>query len=222
MISFTDTLWPLVADSLFPQILAHPFLAGLVDGTLPEEKFRYYVQQDALYLHDFGRALALLAARSNAAQSLLLFCDHAKNTVLVEQALHAGFLDYWKSAGVDHAPPVAQPGTVFYTSWILRIVYDRPYWEGLGACLPCYWIYREVGRMLCRQTSPHPLYQKWISTYGGAEFHQIVDAMLEQVNCTCRDLPDFQRQAVAQHFLIGCRLEYHFWDMAWKMAQWPE
>ena len=45
----------------------------------------------------------------------------------------------------------------------------------MAAVLPCYWIYREVGRELLRRGSPEPLYQRWIDTYGGDEFDRVVE-----------------------------------------------
>ncbi len=44
---FTGELWRSIED-IYAQILAHPFLTGLTDGTLPECSFRFYVLQDAL------------------------------------------------------------------------------------------------------------------------------------------------------------------------------
>ncbi|MDP8972351.1 MAG: hypothetical protein M3N45_04060 [Actinomycetota bacterium] len=39
----------------------------------------------------------------------------------------------------------------------------------LGAVLPCYWIYWEVGQTLLEHGSPNPYYRKWIDTCGGEE-----------------------------------------------------
>jgi thiaminase/transcriptional activator TenA len=43
---------------------AHPFVRGIGAGTLDEERFRFYVRQDYLFLIDYGRLLALGAARA--------------------------------------------------------------------------------------------------------------------------------------------------------------
>ena len=51
--------------------------------------------------------------------------------------------------------------------------------EALGAVLPCYWIYWEVGKALVERGSPDPLYPRWIDTYGGEEFAAVVRAVLE-------------------------------------------
>lgn len=41
---FTGKLWRSIED-IYAEILAHPFLQGLTDGTLSEESFRFYVLQ---------------------------------------------------------------------------------------------------------------------------------------------------------------------------------
>ena len=33
-------------------ILAHPFITGIGDGTLPVDKFQHYIKQDYVYLVD--------------------------------------------------------------------------------------------------------------------------------------------------------------------------
>ena len=51
---------------------AHPFVRGIGDGTLDEERFRFYVRQDYLFLIDYGRLLSLGAARA--------YCDFLLRT----------------------------------------------------------------------------------------------------------------------------------------------
>ena len=41
----------------------HPFVKGLVEGTLPIEKFKFYMMQDAYYLKHYTKVLALLHQR---------------------------------------------------------------------------------------------------------------------------------------------------------------
>ena len=51
---FTGELWRSI-ENIYAQILAHPFLRGLTDGTLSEERFRFYILQDAFYLREYAR-----------------------------------------------------------------------------------------------------------------------------------------------------------------------
>jgi hypothetical protein len=50
-------LWSSI-EPIHAQILRHPFVTGLTDGSLDPDAFRHYVLQDAHYLRDYARALA--------------------------------------------------------------------------------------------------------------------------------------------------------------------
>jgi thiaminase/transcriptional activator TenA len=196
-------------------------MEGLTSGTLPEENFRHYVIQDSLYLAEFGPSLAVLGARAGDADPLLMFCRHAQNTVLVERALHAAFLGRW---GLDAATLRRTPralNCLLYTSWITATVNTRPWWEGVGAVMACYWVYWEVGKELVKRGSPHPVYQQWISTYAGDEFANDVRELLDVVDALAPTLTDAQREALARNWELGTRMEYLFWDMGWTKQGAP-
>ena len=67
-LGFTADLWD-TASPIFEAILEHAFLRGLTDGSLPEERFRFYIKQDSLYLREYARCLALASAREVARAS---------------------------------------------------------------------------------------------------------------------------------------------------------
>ena len=215
----TESLWASITD-IYSRTLAHPFLQGLADGSLDEDAFRYYVIQDALYLRDFARGLALMAAKSNSDDSLLMFCDHARNALLVERSLHDGFFVDWSLTPAVLAKFPSAPNNLLYTSYLLRVAHERPFHEGLGAFLPCYWIYWEVGKVLEKKGSPRELYQRWINTYASEQFAGIVRQILDLADQIGEGLTDSQKAAVVQHFVMTSRLEYLFWDMAYRKQTW--
>ncbi len=217
---FTDELWHSIAP-VFSAILAHPFLKGLTDGTLPEDAFRFYVIQDALYLQDYARCLAIAAAKAPRADWCELFAEHAKVALVVERSLHDSFFREWGlTADQVIATPYA-PANLAYTSYLVRVAYERTFEELLGAVLPCYWIYWEVGKHLERSGSPNPLYQRWIDTYASEEYAQVVRAVLAVTDEAVADLPEARRAPVRQHFLTTSRYEWLFWDSAWRRETWP-
>ena len=59
--SFTAEAWERAAP-VRDAIDALPLVRGLGDGSLTRDRFDYYMAQDALYLAEYGRALAGVAA----------------------------------------------------------------------------------------------------------------------------------------------------------------
>lgn len=219
MATFTASLFERI-QGIYQHILTHPFVSGLTDGTLGEAAFRFYAIQDALYLRDFGRGLALLAAKSPDDDATVMFSDHAKTALLVERALHGSFFAQWGLSTEDvYTTPMA-PNNLLYTSYLLRIAYERPFHEGVATFLPCYWIYWEVGKALEQRGSPVEIYQRWIATYASAEFGATVQQVLAFTDRLASTLTATQRDAMAEHFVMTSRFEYLFWDMGYRQQAW--
>jgi thiaminase/transcriptional activator TenA len=216
----TNELWEAIRP-IWDRILEHPFVAGLTDGTLPEESFRFYVVQDAHYLREFARALALLGARAPGEDEIRLFAEHAASAIVVERELHAGFLAGWGLSEADVSATPQAPTCLAYCSYMLAACHGGTFAEGLGAVQPCYWIYREVGRELAARGSPSPLYRRWIDTYGGEEFAAVVDAVLAIADRVGEDLAARDRAAMRERFVVTSRYEWMFWDMGWRREEWP-
>ncbi len=218
--SLPDHLWAHV-DDIFRAILAHPFITGLTDGSLPDAAFRFYVVQDALYLTRYARALSVCAARAPRERDVAMFNEHAAGAVAVERALHEGFFaDFGLSAEEVAATPLA-PTNLAYTSYLLSTAYGGSFAEALGAVLPCYWIYWEVGKALLDRGSPHPRYRRWIETYAGEAFAGVVREVLALTERVGRELSVAERRALTAHFVVTSRYEWMFWDMGYRQERWP-
>jgi len=114
------------------------------------------VFQDALYLREYARALSPVGVRSPDEDALVMFDEHSTGAIIVERSLHEGFI---KDLGVaqdaaEQAPPA--PTTLAYTSYLLKTASLGDFPVALGAVLPCYWIYWEVGKALLEEGSPNP------------------------------------------------------------------
>jgi thiaminase/transcriptional activator TenA len=216
----SQRLWEEIAD-VYDAILAHPFLRGLTDGQLPREAFVFYVIQDAHYLRDYARALAVCAARAPREADIRMFAEHAAGAIAVERELHAGFFAAAGIAEADVAATPMAPTCLAYTSYLLASVYGGSFAEALGAVLPSYWIYREVGTELARRGSPDPLYQRWIDTYGGEEFAVVVDAVIELTDRLGPQLSAAETERMAARFRTTSRYEWMFWDMGLRREAWP-
>ncbi|HXC82577.1 MAG TPA: thiaminase II [Trebonia sp.] len=218
--SFTTELWDSITD-IYGAILAHPFITGLTDGTLPAEAFAFYVVQDGLYLKQYASALAAVASRAPETAAMRMFARHAADTVTVEQELHSQLLPALGISAGRAAAAQPAPTNLAYTSYLLATIRGGTYAEGIGAVLPCYWIYREVGKELVRLGSPDSRYQRWIDTYGGDEFGAVVREVIAEADRVGASLSEAERVLVGRHFRTTSRYEWMFWDMGYRKESWP-
>ena len=218
--TWTARLWA-AAEPIYTAILEHPFLLGLTDGTLPPERFAYYIAQDAHYLRDYARALAVVGAKAPTHEQAGMFARHAAQTVDVELALHASLLP---ELGIDPATlntVAVSPTTLSYTSYLLATAYGGSFAEGVAAVLPCYWIYARVGAALVDRGSPDRRYQYWIDTYAGEDFAAVVAEVLAVADSTGATLSHAEQARGVAHFRTTSRYEWMFWDAAWRVERWP-
>jgi thiaminase/transcriptional activator TenA len=215
-----DLLWSDVED-VYAAILAHPFIGGLTDGTLPRETFRHYIVQDAHYLRGYARALAVCAAKAADPADTVMFAQHAAGAVAAEQDLHAALMTAMGSSPDEAAAAEVAPTTRAYVSYLLATAYGGSFAEAVGAVLPCYWIYARVGEELLARSSPDPLYARWIAMYGGADFQAVVDAVLEVTDRVGATLSATELARMRAHHRITARYEWMFWDAGYRREAWP-
>lgn len=218
--SFSASLWAGIED-VYAQILVHPFIEGLTSGRLDEAAFAFYVVQDAHYLREYARALSVCAARAPDDRSIAMFAEHAAGAIAVERELHESFFADMELGEQQIAATPMAPTNVAYCSFLIASAYSGSFAEALGAVLPCYWIYREVGTELLRRGSPNPLYARWIETYGGEEFGAVVQAVLDLTDRIGPALSQADRAAAATRFAVTARYEWMFWEMGWRREAWP-
>ncbi|MFD4181809.1 TenA family transcriptional regulator, partial [Rhodococcus sp. NPDC058514] len=84
---FTEHLWDRT-KALRVAIDELEFLRRLGDGTLPLDVFRFYVEQDSLYLTGYAKALAILASRSPDPTTAAFWATSSATAAVVESALH--------------------------------------------------------------------------------------------------------------------------------------
>ncbi|HEU4947616.1 MAG TPA: thiaminase II [Kribbella sp.] len=219
--TFSADLWDAGAAKVYDQIVRHPFITGLTDGTLDHQAFRYFIVQDSHYLRAYSRALALVAARAVDEDAVSMFAQHAANAIEVERHLHAQLLGSLGLTSADVEAAGSSPTTTAYMSYLTAVCATGTYAEAVAAVLPCYWIYRDVGRELLQRSSPDPLYKTWIDTYGSEEFDAIVESVLAVADRLGSEVGPGERDRCHRHFAATTRYEWMFWDAAYHQQDWP-
>jgi thiaminase/transcriptional activator TenA len=206
--------------ALYETIRTMPFNAELAAGTLNEARFKHYITQDAHYLIGFGRALALAAAKAPNPDRLVQFAKGAEVAVIVERALHGSFFQQFGIGPETFQATPLSPACHHYVSYLLATAHNEPYEVVLGALLPCFWIYAEVGRDIHARAAANNPYQAWIDTYAGEEFHAAVRAMIEATDEAAAGASPGLQARMHAAYTRAAQLEWMFWDSAYRLEQW--
>jgi len=199
------------------RIQTHPFVVGIGQGTLPDEKLRYFIGQDALYLRDFYRVLSLIGGRLTPQEGAKTLIHHAETVFLVENTLHDAIARYFHMTPDDLQKVPLGWVTKGYRDHLVRTAYTESVAVSVAAVLPCYWTYQAIGQKLAPSLPEHPWLKEWILTYAGEAYGT---AVAEVVHL-------FEHLPVAPAEEAKIRESYHwsmvyerrFWDQAWSSGQ---
>ena len=202
----SSKLWQDHLD-LANESLAHPFVQGIADGTLPQETFAYYVGQDAFFLEAFARAYSIAAAKAPTWQSFHVFHDLAAG-VLSELKLHQSYAQTWHVDLTQVSPGTA---TRQYTDFLLATAWGQPIGVTAVAMSPCMRLYAYLGQQLAQGGIPEHTYKNWIATYSSDEFEPLA-AQLEAI------VDDYAEDSVlirsTYRYAMVC--ERDFFQAAWR------
>src|SRR5690625_5315013 len=84
---FTDRVWERV-EPIWQSYLEHPFVKGLGEGWLDQEKFKHWLKQDYVYLIEYSRLFALGSAKANDLTTMMTFAKLLDGTLNMEMELH--------------------------------------------------------------------------------------------------------------------------------------
>jgi thiaminase (transcriptional activator TenA) len=202
---------------LIPVIHEHPFNKALFQGTLSKSIFRCFLEQDALYLHDFSKALVLTANRFNNTKYYLQFKHFSEETIDTERNFHFKYLGESKSPALFQPKRTATkkiPVISHYTEHLLKTASESPIEEVVASLVPCFWIYNDLGqKMSSWGYSKNNPYYTWISSYSNPQFSiaaksiiQIAEELGSQVSC-----PVIEKNMIAA-FVKSTEYEILFWD----------
>jgi len=200
----------------------HAFLRELHAGTLPMNRFTYFILQDYVYLLDFAQILCQAGAKSPDLETLELFCRHALGAVEVERSFHASF---GKTLGLSRKQLDAVPKgpiTQAYIGHLQSVARSGTLGEIVAAVLPCYWIYGEVVKRLYRNRPSKPkIYRQWIETYASEAFWQPVREQIQLMDKLGAAASSSEKKLMNAHFLLSSRYEFMFWEQAYRLESWP-
>ena len=221
LVSFADDIEK-QAFSIRQAILAHPFVTGVGDGSLPVEKFKFYVTQDYAYLIEYSRVLALASARAPDLETMGWFAQLLDETLNTEMELHRTYCAEFGISRRQLEDTQPAPTTTGYTSFLLKVAHQGSFGELVAALLPCQWGYWEIGDQLARRGKPResPLYSQWIQMYSSAEFTAQAQRIRALADRLGNQAGPAEQTAMTEAYLTSLRFEHMFWDMSYHLEGW--
>jgi thiaminase/transcriptional activator TenA len=207
--TISSDLWQANHD-LAEACLHHPFVQGILHGTLPRDRFAYYVGQDAFFLNAFARAYSIAAAKTSDLKGFETFHTLAGG-VLQELQLHQGYADSW---GIELLQVKAGVATQRYTDFLLATAWGQDVGLIAGAMAPCMRLYAFLGQELARGGIPDHVYGDWIRTYSSSEFDQLAQQLEALVNHYASST-----SAVHCAYRYAMLYERDFFQAAWEVTQ---
>ena len=199
----------------------HPFVRALGDGTLPVEKFRFFMIQDYLYLFEYARLFALGVAKSRERKWMQMFSEMEHSTLNGEMNIHRSYMQRLGITEEELDTTKVSLANLSYTNYMLAVGYRGDALDILIAVLACAWSYQEIAREMLRRNpnaAGHELYGEWVRGYISEEYGDIVKENLDGVNELAEGITEERKQYLKEIFVNCSRYEAGFWDMADQMA----
>lgn len=202
---------------IFNQIISHPFLLGLVDGSLPRENFNHFAKQKCLFLFGLCRSLGALSSRCKDVDHAESFLTMAVDTASTKQALQSSF------SPQERGSLAPTPICLALVSYLHTLAFTAPLESAVAAVASCFWVKEKISdHVRGLDISPANPYISWLSLINNMdEFHQ---AMLRPVGIAdemAKSLSPAGRSEMTNTFHRCSQLYWMFLDGAWKREEWP-
>ncbi len=199
----------------------HPFVLGIQDGTLDQEKFRYYILQDYLYLEDYAKTFAIGVAKAKSAEVARLFARYVQ-VMNGEMNIHSGYMGKLQVTQEELEATPRALDNLSYTSYMLRVAYEEGEAEILAAILSCAYSYEVIAKNIvkeCPASTEHPFYGEWIKGYASDKYAGENAVLLDTLNRLTAQYTEQQIQHLVDIFVACSRYELAFWEMSWNQSK---
>jgi thiaminase/transcriptional activator TenA len=197
-----------MAAPIYGAIIQHPFNQDLTKGTLSQDKFHYYIEQDSLFLKDFATCMELIAAKLPP-EYASKFLGFAKTTTAVAEFIIKQYApaeySYENKGKLSRA-------TLSFTSYLLRVASVEPVEIAVAAILPSFWLYRESALTIAAASVANNPYSAWIKTISSEQLGAQVQEVLVVFDALAEKTTDEIRKKMLEAFSKSAMLEWHFWN----------
>lgn len=188
----SETLYAQVQD-IWPRYLSHPFVTEMACGTLPKEKFRYYMLQDYLYLQDYVKIFAAMIQKAEDFEQIRFLCGEMSATIDETFRTH---LPYMKRLGIGEqeiACATAHIDSSAYSHYMICEAQAGDVLTGLVALLNCSWSYAYIAEKTV-EAYPEAVndesYGSWFAGYVSPEYKKTNQALIDRIDALAENIDE--------------------------------
>ena len=195
----------------------HAFVRCLGDATLPEKCFRYYLEQDYLFLIHFSRAWALAVYKADTLTDMKAAATSLNNMLNYEMALHVKYCAGWGIDEQDMEKIEEARANMAYTRYVLDCGLAGDILDLHVALAPCIIGYAVIGKSLVNDPATklegNP-YKDWIETYAAEEYQNVARTASKRLDdLAASHMGPGRFESLVKTFRQAVSLEIGFWDM---------
>ncbi|MET9295493.1 hypothetical protein [Streptomyces sp. NPDC003077] len=204
----------------------HPWIEAMAEGSLPVEKFVSFQVNDAPYISDLHRSLALGLAKaptgsswSKAAATVLddvwvLGEIRAKEKILAELGVQGE---------LRIGPAAYIPAREAYANHLVRTALEGSIGDIASALLPCAMFTEVIGRRFAGVSiDGPPAYQRWADIYVQRAVHRMAQVHAEMMETEAARTDEAGRERMKLLYLRSVQHQVDVFDAAWNLdVRWP-
>ncbi|WLR50344.1 thiaminase II [Bacillus tianshenii] len=211
------------ARPIWRQYHEHPFVKGIGNGTLQQEKFRFFMVQDYLYLIEYAKLFAVGTLKAKDIQTMQEFTKLQDAILNGEMELHRKYAAQFgiTASELENAKP--SPIMLAYSHYMLSVSQSGSIADLIAALLPCVWSYAEIGQKLNQipGAADNEDYGEWVKMYASEEFDELSVWLKDKLDELTDGMAQQEKDRLEEIFLNTSRFEYMFWDMVYNEEMWP-
>ena len=213
--SCAQWMWDNTGD-VWEAIQKHPFLVELEAGTLPDEKLRFYFEQNVQYVDTVYRCRLVAASKAPDEETFdLLTRDwNLEPSETRQRDLLEAF-----GGDPDNIPPMA-PACRGYTYHMWYNALHGRTIDWLASFVACPWTYDVIGDRISGKIGEERR-EDWMEFYGSERHHALMDDFRSALDRLTANMGQEELDGLLENWKLGMRYEWMFWDDAYHMRGWP-
>lgn len=202
-----------------PSLCELRFNKELCQGTLSPEIFRHFLDQDALYLHDYSQAILDVSKRCGKySQQFKKISADVLNT---ELNLHRKYLRENKPTRLSQTTVKKIPVIAEYTHHLLTHAKTSSIEEAVASLAACHGLYFELGKEMSPSLydNKNNPYTDWLKSYSSRAFSSSAKTIIGILH----ELHNKASHPIKEKMLLALResikYEIKFWNDVYKIEE---